>query len=555
VHHRSPSQSALEAAAELARTARLDKLAAGYGESFNRAEGAELLRAARDAMQRQQLQHGGVGGDEQLRELRGSFEGGDVGLSLDGDGGHGSPRRYGGWGGAIPSLRGLFEPISENELVVPDGSASLSAASSAKSSTGAVEASEAISGASSASVSPSLSFKEGSKKASTGGDEPKEKKKKDKDKKKDKKDKRDQEKLKEVKVKSKDGLKSFLVLTERILEKLLALRCEASAEAAAAVRLAGEHNSGYAAAALEPALVETLAYLEGLVLRLQQIKDVLGRGEISGMTRKLQIKVLAWAPEDAAAAAAAAAAQGSEPFVRRAARLQIILKWGGALTPLGEAQAQLLGENLRKSLYPDAPGGGVLRLHATFRHDLKIRTSDEGRVMKTAASFAKGMLQLEGALVPILVSLVRKEKGSLHMLDHAGNEAVNADLQRCKRSLNKSLQEDADLNAGDISALTPTGQASVMRALERIKNPRAKLVLIHRAIGALVGHLKPIAAAVLAGEVEAPRLYMDETVLLMFDRWRKLHDDFFTPLDLAQTPASPLGGGPDVSGAMEDLPR
>ena len=57
-------------------------------------------------------------------------------------------------------------------------------------------------------------------------------------------------------------------------------------------------------------------------------------------------------------------------------------------------------------------GGGILRLHSTFRHDLKIKTSDEGRVMKTAASFAKGMLELEGDIPPILVSLVHKEKTS-----------------------------------------------------------------------------------------------------------------------------------------------
>lgn len=37
-----------------------------------------------------------------------------------------------------------------------------------------------------------------------------------------------------------------------------------------------------------------------------------------------------------------------------------------------------------------------MRLHSTFRHDLKIKTSDEGRVMKTAASFAKGLLELDG---------------------------------------------------------------------------------------------------------------------------------------------------------------
>lgn len=36
--------------------------------------------------------------------------------------------------------------------------------------------------------------------------------------------------------------------------------------------------------------------------------------------------------------------------------------------------------------------------------------SDEGRVQMTAAAFAKGFLDLEGELTPILVSLVQKNK-------------------------------------------------------------------------------------------------------------------------------------------------
>lgn len=36
-----------------------------------------------------------------------------------------------------------------------------------------------------------------------------------------------------------------------------------------------------------------------------------------------------------------------------------------------------------------SPGLGFLRLHSTFRHDLKIYASDEGRVQMTAAAFAK----------------------------------------------------------------------------------------------------------------------------------------------------------------------
>jgi len=41
---------------------------------------------------------------------------------------------------------------------------------------------------------------------------------------------------------------------------------------------------------------------------------------------------------------------------------------------------------------PSAKGGGLLRLHSTYRHDLKVYTSDEGRCQKTAASFLKGLL-------------------------------------------------------------------------------------------------------------------------------------------------------------------
>ena len=77
------------------------------------------------------------------------------------------------------------------------------------------------------------------------------------------------------------------------------------------------------------------------------------------------------------------------------------------------------------------------------------------------------------------MSLVRKEKGSLHMLDHTGNEAVQDDLDRCKRLLNKTLQFDSTLSADNIARLSPAGQSSVRRALERMSNPREKLTRMH----------------------------------------------------------------------------
>ena len=39
--------------------------------------------------------------------------------------------------------------------------------------------------------------------------------------------------------------------------------------------------------------------------------------------------------------------------------------------------------------YASLPGSGFLRLHSTYRHDLKVYASDEGRVQMTAAAFTK----------------------------------------------------------------------------------------------------------------------------------------------------------------------
>lgn len=58
--------------------------------------------------------------------------------------------------------------------------------------------------------------------------------------------------------------------------------------------------------------------------------------------------------------------------------LLLILKWGGELTPAGQRQAGDLGHVFR-CMYPGGegeyamlPGSGFLRLHSTYRHDLKV---------------------------------------------------------------------------------------------------------------------------------------------------------------------------------------
>lgn len=163
------------------------------------------------------------------------------------------------------------------------------------------------------------------------------------------------------------------------------------------------------------------------------------------------------------------------------------------LTKLGEKQSIRLGQRLRHEMYPDAPGGGILRLHSTFRHDLKIKTSDEGRVMKTAAAFAKGLLELEGDLPPILVSLVHKEKGSMHMLDPSGNEEVKNEIGAFKEKINKNLQRDIDLDKCSYeemdSTAGPAQLTSLRSALMSIGNPRNNLFMIHKTMCELLTQL------------------------------------------------------------------
>ena len=206
----------------------------------------------------------------------------------------------------------------------------------------------------------------------------------------------------------------------------------------------------------------------------------------------------------------------------RCTEVQLILKWGGNLTKLGEKQSIQLGRKLRHELYPDAPGGGILRLHSTFRHDLKIKTSDEGRVMKTAAAFAKGLLELEGDLPPILVSLVHKEKGSMHMLDtsgkltvqakravsdsgfvisvslspfnnFAGNKEVKMELDECKERITANLQRDVEVSKAskeDLEQLVGPEELTAMHnAIRLVGNPRKTLFAIHETMGELLTQL------------------------------------------------------------------
>ncbi len=125
----------------------------------------------------------------------------------------------------------------------------------------------------------------------------------------------------------------------------------------------------------------------------------------------------------------------------------LIVKWGGELTALGKKQAIYMGSDFRQRIYP---GDGLLRLHSTFRHDLKIYSSDEGRVQVTAAAFIKAFLNLEGELTPILVSLVRKGQFASEMLD--AGQVHRAELGRVRSIVKDVVLSDHVLTKQQIDA-------------------------------------------------------------------------------------------------------
>lgn len=136
-------------------------------------------------------------------------------------------------------------------------------------------------------------------------------------------------------------------------------------------------------------------------------------------------------------------------------------------------------------------GGGVLRLHATYRHDLKIKASDEGRVMKTAAAFAKGLLELEGQLTPILASLVTVEEKNSQMLDRGDNIEVKADMDQCKKRLDH-IQVDAQMSEELIEKVAPECSATMRQMLYSLNNPLQCLKRMHELMKGIVAQLKDI---------------------------------------------------------------
>ncbi|KAF5457191.1 hypothetical protein F2P56_021311 [Juglans regia] len=278
--------------------------------------------------------------------------------------------------------------------------------------------------------------------------------------------------------------------------------------------------------------------------KLRQVKAVLEEGgHFSGIYRKVQLKPLKWVK---------VARSNGEGEEERPVEALMVLKYGGVLTHAGRKQAEELGRYFRYNMYP-GEGTGLLRLHSTFRHDLKIYSSDEGRVQMSAAAFAKGLLDLEGQLTPILVSLVSKDSSMLDGLENASTE-----MEEAKARLNKIITSCAKTVQNDDSSECPwmvdgTGLPSnASELLPKLMQLTKKVTEQVRLLAKdedeeLTDVIPPYDQAKALGKtnIDVDRIAAglpcgSEGFLLMYARWKKLERDLYNErrllFDVTQIP-------------------
>lgn len=226
----------------------------------------------------------------------------------------------------------------------------------------------------------------------------------------------------------------------------------------------------------KPKLDEKIAAVKQELLSTELLIPVLGmQDRFSGLERKVQLKAVKW--------------KQMENGSKSVAQILVVAKWGGELTVTGLSQAEELGKRLRHDLYPNDPAG-LLRLHSSFRHDFKIYSSQEGRCQITAAAFTKGFLDLEGDIIPILVSLVNRGGYAQGLLDEP---IPRKQRDAVKQEIEALLMSYDDLSSPEVLPRScPTSHPGLRHAAQRIRSP---LQLLHTIKYLAIEYIDCIAAA------------------------------------------------------------
>ncbi|KAI7731148.1 hypothetical protein M8C21_006556, partial [Ambrosia artemisiifolia] len=295
--------------------------------------------------------------------------------------------------------------------------------------------------------------------------------------------------------------------------------------------------------------------------KLRQVKAVLEEGgHFSGIYRKVQLKPLKWVK-----------VSKGDTEEERPIEALMVLKYGGVLTHAGRKQVKVLdcfastvriGMTLKftalmRAVYSFACHTCAMVVLVFIALNKPICGFKSPKQM-SAAAFAKGLLDLEGQLTPILVSLVSKDSSMLDGLDNASIEMEEAKARlndlitsgvkaaRANGLSKKPWMVDGaglPLNAAE---LLPTLVKLTKKVTEQVrllaKDEDEKLAETTsydvippydqaRALGKTNIDVDRIAAGLPCGS---------EGFLLMYARWRKLERDLYNErkdrYDITQIP-------------------
>ena len=227
--------------------------------------------------------------------------------------------------------------------------------------------------------------------------------------------------------------------------------------------------------------------LDNFEIKLFQIKLILERNlNFEGLTRKIQLRPLEYEQ-------VIDKETSKKRYVIKKALM--IMKWGGHITHSGIEQAKILGQTFRCQFYPSGSsvdkGEGLLRLHNTYRHDLKCYSSEEGRCLKSAAAFLQGLLQLEGNLIQIIYSMVWKDEKINKLLD-VDSTSIETNKRTVRNNLNEFCNYNGKLKEKYINYIEGDDmrlQKPFVNLTEKIDNFYNKMMEVYKLLEKIINYL------------------------------------------------------------------
>ena len=224
--------------------------------------------------------------------------------------------------------------------------------------------------------------------------------------------------------------------------------------------------------------------LDNFYIKLFQIKLILERNlNFEGLTRKIQLRPIEWNE---------IIDPNTSTKSYKITKALLIMKWGGHITHSGIEQAKILGQTFRTQFYPSSEKGeGLLRLHNTYRHDLKCYSSEEGRCLKSAAAFLQGLLQLEGNLIQIIYSMVWKDEKINKLLD-VDSTSIETNRKEVKFKLNEFCNYNGHLKEKYTNYVAEDDmklQKPFINLAEKIDNFHSKMMDVHKLLGKIIDYL------------------------------------------------------------------